>query len=115
MAAMSVTLETFQEEMSWSKEVAKPNVPDMLVTDETSQSEMPPLKAEADSNMRNMLGAADRLGESVALYVMFEAPRNASSIVDHRISPHWSMDLSRDAVEPEAPRFMRASPAPMLT
>ena len=36
-------------------------------------------------------------------------------MVDHRISPHWSMDLSRDAVASMVPRFMLERPPDMLT
>ena len=41
-----MTEETFQVEMSWSKEEAPENIKSMLVTEETSQAEMSWLKEE---------------------------------------------------------------------
>ena len=49
-------------------------MPFMLVTFETSQPEMLPLKEEASPNMPDMSVTVERSGESVALYTMLRAP-----------------------------------------
>ena len=48
--------------------------------------------------------APERLGMSVALYVMPEAPSNADTMVVHLALPHWSMDLSLAALAASVPR-----------
>ena len=48
---MVVTEETSQEDMSPLKEDASANIWDMVVTEETSHEEMSPLKEEAPRNM----------------------------------------------------------------
>ena len=103
---MLVTAETSQPEMSPLKEEAPLNVLSMLVTVETFQSERLPLKEEASRNMFCIEVTCDRSGASVALYSMPEAPQNAPLMEDHSMSPHWSMDASLDAVESVLPRII---------
>ena len=81
---------------------------DVSSTDETSQLEMSPLNEVAPSNMPDMSVTPDKLGASVALYSMLEAPWNAFAMEDHLISPHWSIEASLDAVEADLPRFILA-------
>ena len=74
------------------------NIPAMLVTEETFQEEMSPLKEEAPANICFVEATLERSGTSVALYTMPDAPLNAYSMVVHLASPHWSMDLSLAAL-----------------
>ena len=86
----------------------------MSVTDDTSQSEMSPLKDEALWNMKPVLVTRERSGVSVALYTMFDAPQNASHIDVHWAVPHWSMDTSLFATARLA-RWNLVMPSDMLT
>ena len=51
MRDMSVTEETFQLLRSWLKVLDTKNIEDVVVTEETSQEEILPLKAEALLNI----------------------------------------------------------------
>ena len=106
MERMLVTDETFQSLRGRSKAEAPWNMERMLVTDETFQVEMSPLKEEALSNIRSVRETPERSGVSVAAYTMLEASRNASCILIHSMSPHWSMDASLLGVPPVAPRII---------
>ena len=89
-------------------------MPDMSVTEETSQLERLPLKAVAPANIRVMSVTPERSGASSALYSMLEAPRNAEFMVSHSMFPHCSMDcsfaalvLSPDrAIDPKSPYIL---------
>ena len=73
MPDIPVTEETSQEERSPLKEEASKNMTLMSVTDETSQDERSPSKAVALPNMLDMSVTRLRSGESVALYTMLRA------------------------------------------
>ena len=53
--------------MSWLKEEAPANMPRMVVTEDTSQAEMLPLKEAASRNIHDMSVTRERSGISVAL------------------------------------------------
>ena len=85
---------TYQGPRFWWNEEAPSNIPDMSMADETSHSDMSPLKDVALRNIPDMSVTRERSGESAALYIMLEAPANASRIVVHWIPPHLSIDTS---------------------
>ena len=72
-------------------------MPDMSVTEETSQEDTSPLKEAAPSNMPDMLATSDRSGSSAALWSTRVAPEKAASIDLQVAFPHRSMEASLDA------------------
>ena len=112
---MSVTCETFQEDMSPLKDTVWANIRDMSVTCETFQDEILPLKELALVNIRDMSVTRERSGASAALYTMFRAFWKASCMDDHCISPHWSMETSLSALAVLSPSLIRVKSPDMRT
>ena len=91
MLLMSVTLEVSQVERSPRNAMALRNMELMSVTLEVSQVEMSPLRLRAPWNMELMLVTRDRLGASVASYIMLAAPEKAPPMEAQDVVPHCTM------------------------
>ena len=87
----------------------------MSVTDDTFQEDMSPLKEVAPENMFSMLVTLDRSGASVALYTILYAPLNASSIVSHCMAPHWSIERNLAAAAELSPSVILVRSPDILT
>jgi hypothetical protein len=77
----------------------------MLVTEETSQLErspsfqleMLPVKA-VSLNIPSMSDTPERVGLSVASFVICDAPQNALCMLSHVVFPHCFIDMSFSAL-----------------
>ena len=91
---MSVTLDVSHEDTSPLKARASKNMCDMSVAAEVFHEDKSPLNTYASLNMPLMFCALDKSGASVALYVMYLALRNESTIELQDALPHWTSAVS---------------------